>query len=238
MKRLIILMLVFAMSIELVNAPPATTTIQVSKPLEDLWLTDTIGGDDAEAALIKFNITAIPAGTNITNATFCGYINITLATDGTGTTGVIVTTTTNQTWNEANTAAQLQLITYVNSTTQAFTSITANTWTCTDVTLQLNTSYRLGQQNATFRFQATARTFTSIDVATDNSGLRIGDTDDYIALNDRENTLASGNYAYINITYKNITTTSPVVSNATLRIISTIRTIPLVGGKSWIIKTS
>jgi hypothetical protein len=194
-----------------------STTIKINNGgglLEDLWLTDTIGGDDAEASMLKFNITAIPAGQTIMNATFCGYINVTLAADSTLATGVKVDTTLSE-WVEATAAATLTGFAYVNSTTQVFTSITKSTWTCTDVTLQLNTSYRLGQQNATFRFQPTARTFTNIDVRTDNSGLRIGDTDDYISINDRENTLASGNYPYINVTYRSDFTAPTFTSNGT-----------------------
>ena len=194
-----------------------STTIRINNGgavLEDLWLTDTIGGDDAEASMLKFNITAIPAGQTIMNATFCGYVNATLATDSTLATDVKVDTTLSE-WVEATAAATLTGFTYNNITTQVFTSITKNTWTCTDVTLQLKQAYLNSKQNATFRFQPTARTFTNIDVRTDNSGLRIGDTDDYISLNDRENTLASGNYPYINVTYRSDFTAPTFTSNGT-----------------------
>ncbi len=148
---------------------------------------------------LMFNISSMPSGAVINNATMCLYL---VGVAGTISNNARLWKIEDTTWNEASSAVTLDAQVKTNQTDEAFSSFIDGTWACVNITEQLNASYVNGQKNVTIRFEFTDYLVGSIVGTVNVDDLKAGNTVlGGVQFTDRENTDASGKLPYINITY-------------------------------------
>ena len=194
--------------------------------VEDLFYQDASLKD---GTLNKWGIGTIPLKTAvIEDAQLCLYINSVL---GTPDNDVTVWKVSNN-WTEVSSVADIDSLTKSLAENKTLSSITNFTWSCINITRWVNNSYT---QDAYTYSQAEANLRATIrnlsikledpdnyvgDTATTSSPLKMGadGTTDF-TFEDAENTGASGNTPYLNITYSLIPPfanfTSPTYANNT-----------------------
>ncbi len=181
--------------------PSTETSLNYSYDLADIEIghdpviqIDEIGGQ------MKWDISSIPSGATINNATLCLYID---SVTGTPDDDIRIWYINNETWDESISAAGAEAQTKLNETTETLSSNTAETWSCFPVTTQLQESSSQGNSNFTIRFEDPDNLIPDVEVATDDQGFRIGDQTGttYLSFEDRENSFSSGNQPYLDITY-------------------------------------
>ena len=148
---------------------------------------------------MKWDTTSIPAGKTINNANLCLYIN---SKTGTPDNDANISRFRNETWIESDLAALDPSI--INQTTdKTWGSTSALSWSCIDITLQVQESYKEGEKNLSLILDDMDNVWQKIiDTFADDAQLRFGrEFGRNMIFEDRENTGASGNTPYLNITY-------------------------------------
>jgi len=160
---------------------------------------------------VKFNITQLGTGVNISQASLCLYIVEKLEDMGLDD-DVSVWYISDQDWTEASSAATLDAQVITNNTNTTFSSSAKNTWGCFNITNQLKESLSKGDKNLSIRFEDGDNRVTTFDGI--NNALEIGflasGSYSLYRFEDGENTNETGNAPYINISYGSTSdTTAP-----------------------------
>jgi len=182
-----------------------STTIKLQTP-DTENLADILYADDSFLAgsQIKWNITSVPASKTIDNATLCLFIKI---IDGSPDSDVRIWRIDDQTWDESSSAGTIEAQSLSNQTDGVLSSISLDTWSCMDVTKMIQTDYGLGNDNASIRLEDVDVLVGTITLALDDTGLHIGNAAGvpHIAFNDKEGSLESADFPYLNVTYSEVT---------------------------------
>ena len=194
---------VLVLNSSLVSASPTTTILDYTFDLADI-----LGIDEASTwyaqVQVKWNISSIPASSDVTDATLCLYWKI---KTGSPDNDVNITRVTNQTWIETPTAAGYNAMVLTNSSLSTWNSTTASTYGCVNVTDIIEMDYLSGNKNSTIRIKdpdAFAAPSVIYDVVVDEL-LMIGDVDVAdLRGEDRENSGATGFMPKLYISYESL----------------------------------
>ena len=199
---------------------PSGTTAKITGQgnLADIYYIEEFASDEHRGIQSKWDISRIPAGSRITNATVC-YLVCSANNVGMLDNDVSIWRVANQTWNEGITAYPGQFggmpLTNAENTTIPGHPLGNDDWFCIDLTEQLNASYEAGDDNFTARLEDPDSHISNFNGSTDDSDLWFGNFSSYYELNDREDSCGSGaaSLPYVNVTYVEA---GPDVSNYTM----------------------
>jgi hypothetical protein len=119
----------------------------IDPAIEDVAYDSTVGGTANCQSLAKWDVTSIPTGKTVTNAT----VYLKTETSDEGDNDVMFFYIANQTWTEDDTAADLDSIVEGANTTFTNTFLSSNTWYSFNVTDFFNTNY--GNDNFSVAFE-------------------------------------------------------------------------------------
>ena len=176
---------------------PVTIKLDSNNDLADVYVFEPMNEDSR--VHMKWNISAIPDSQTVEDAKLCMYIN---SVSGSPDNDAKISRFRDEDWLESNPPLDP---TQINITTdKTWSSISASTWSCVNVTLQVQESYNEGENNLSLILDDPDNTWEqSIDTYTDNSQLNFGSAmmNNQLIFEDRENSGSSGKLPYLNITY-------------------------------------
>jgi len=183
---------------------PSSTTIslpQSTNDLADVYYSEGGHGPDVYYGMQwKWNISAIPDSSTISDGTMCLFLLSSNAAE------MRVWYINSQSWDEASDAATLAAQTPLNQTDVTLSSTTSNTYTCFNVTTQLKQSYANGNKNFTTRMESATFIIGTIGGVSDNSYVNYGDEFNVVRskFNDREDHwgFPGDTLFYLNVTYE------------------------------------
>lgn len=201
MKKLTIILILSILGILgfLISLVASSSTIKLNTANDtaDISIDDRETGDRNSRLHMKWDLTSIPASSTIDDALLCLWIiDIEFDLDE----DASISRFRNQSWTEAD--APLNP-TFLNTTTdKTWSSVYGSTWSCINVTLQVQESYKEGEKNLSLKLEDPDYMLITGE-ARDDDALYFGSvsTGFYLFFEDRENSGASGNTPYLNITY-------------------------------------
>ncbi len=175
-----------------------STTIKLDDAYDmaDIYDYDTSINSES---LMRWNITSIPDSSIIEDALLCLYI--TTWTTGSPDDDVTIDRILNQTWTESVNCAGIDAFTYDSQTNKTLSSITEESWTTIDTTVQVKADYDDNNDFASFVFEDQDAHVGSCSNSMDTYSLTMGSASNYFTFEDRENHDGTGNLPYLNITY-------------------------------------
>ena len=167
-----------------------------------------LGSGNPRGFQIKFDTSNLGNTTSITSiddGKLCLYITV-CGTNGCADNDANVSRIANQTWDESILdTAQFAAMPQINQTQiYNWTSVTSASWSCINVTSQLQQSYLIGERNFTLRLGDVDNQLGSISTATDAGKLLFGKVGASLIsfhFEDREGTGGTSNFPYLNVTY-------------------------------------
>lgn len=175
-------------------------SFQDAENLEDIELRDN-SGSTRYGSQIKWDITSIPAGQRIDDATLCVYYHDYNAAPCDS--GVVWNRINNQTWNSLGLAAHINSLALQGDNSTTFNSTAFNTYMCFNVTHAIKTDYDASNDNSSIRFEDDDYALATIVTIANGNDLVIGvwDGNPPTAYNKFRSELAGGNTPVLEIFY-------------------------------------
>ncbi|MBU0456781.1 MAG: LamG-like jellyroll fold domain-containing protein [Nanoarchaeota archaeon] len=179
-----------------ISASPTTVKLDSDKDVADLHGYDANIGQFDYAIQMKWNISSIPASVTINDATLCLYITNQYAKTSKS---ADIRRVNDQSWTESLTISSFNSQSLTNQVTdKTWSSATASTYSCINITEQVKTDYDLEHDYASIRIYDPNYFLNTATNVLDQTTMRYGYYVNYFYFASAEN---SNNKPYLNITY-------------------------------------